>query len=35
MRAYLDKNDPELYMWEITEPSIAYQAAYIKLLSNF
>lgn len=34
MRAYLDRNDQELFMWEITEPSIAYQAPYIQLLSG-
>jgi len=36
MRAYLDRNDGgELKMWEITEPSIGYQSAYLKLLSKF
>ncbi len=35
MRAYLDKSDGDLRMWEITEPSIGYQSAYLKLLSNF
>ncbi|NEQ42744.1 MAG: glycoside hydrolase family 9 [Leptolyngbya sp. SIOISBB] len=35
MRTYLDRNDTELLMWEITEPSIAYQAPYIQLLSSF
>ncbi len=34
MRAYLDRSDSELYMWEITEPSITYQAPYIRLLSR-
>lgn len=35
MKAYLDSNSTELSMWEVTEPSIGYQAAYIKLLSKF
>lgn len=36
MRAYLDSGESgELRMWEITEPSISYQSAYIKLLSKF
>lgn len=35
MRAYLDSNDSKLNMWEITEPSIGYQSAYVKLLSKF
>jgi endoglucanase len=35
MKAYLDSNDPRLKMWEVTEPSIVYQGAYIKLLSKF
>lgn len=35
MRAYLDKNDSDLHMWEITEPSITYQAPYIQLLQHF
>lgn len=35
MKAYLDSNQYEFSMWEITEPSIGYQSAYIKLLSKF
>lgn len=35
MRAYLDSSDPKTQMWEITEPAIGYQSAYIKLLSKF
>jgi endoglucanase len=36
MRAYLDSNQGgDLKMWEITEPSIVYQSAYIKILSKF
>ncbi|TVP70010.1 MAG: glycoside hydrolase family 9 [Leptolyngbya sp. LCM1.Bin17] len=36
MKAYLDSNQGgDLRMWEITEPSIAYQSTYIKLLSKF
>ncbi|MGF1457681.1 MAG: glycoside hydrolase family 9 protein [Leptolyngbyaceae cyanobacterium] len=35
MRAYLDENDPELRMWEISEPSTGYQSAYVQLLTNF
>lgn len=35
MRAYLDKNDSDLFMWELTEPSITYQAPYIQLLQPF
>ncbi len=36
MKAYLDSNQGrDLRMWEITEPSIAYQSSYIKLLSKF
>lgn len=36
MRAYLDRNDGgNLRMWEITEPAIGYQSAYLKLLSKF
>ncbi|MBD0302854.1 MAG: glycoside hydrolase family 9 protein [Tolypothrix sp. T3-bin4] len=35
MKAYLDSHDVKLNMWEVTEPSIVYQAAYIKLLSKF
>lgn len=35
MKAYLDSSSNELKMWEITEPSIGYQSAYIKLLSKF
>lgn len=36
MKAYLDSNKGgDLRMWEITEPSITYQSAYIKLLSKF
>lgn len=35
MKAYLDSNDSKLKMWEVTEPSIVYQGAYIKLLSKF
>lgn len=35
-RAYLDQNDGgDLNMWEITEPGIYYQSAYLKLLSRF
>jgi hypothetical protein len=35
MKAYLDSNETKLNMWEVTEPSIVYQASYIKLLSKF
>jgi hypothetical protein len=35
MKAYLDSNNIKLRMWEVTEPSITYQGAYIKLLSKF
>ena len=35
MKAYLDSNNSKLKMWEVTEPSIVYQGAYIKLLSKF
>lgn len=36
MRAYLDSSQGgDQKMWEITEPSISYQSAYIKLLSKF
>lgn len=35
MRAYLDKNDSDLFTWELSEPSITYQAPYLQLLSNF
>ena len=35
MKAYLDSNEAKLKMWEVTEPSIVYQASYIKLLSKF
>nr|WP_242028235.1 glycoside hydrolase family 9 protein [Pseudanabaena sp. FACHB-2040] len=35
MKVYLDSNEYEFSMWEITEPSIGYQSAYIKLLSKF
>lgn len=36
MRAYLDSNNKyhEMRMWEITEPAIYYQSAYLKLLSR-
>jgi hypothetical protein len=35
MKAYLDSNETKLKMWEVTEPSIVYQGAYLKLLSKF
>ena len=35
MKAYIDTSDPDLAAWELTEPSINYQSAYIKLLSKF
>ncbi|NJK36707.1 MAG: glycoside hydrolase family 9 [Oscillatoriales cyanobacterium RM2_1_1] len=35
MKAYIDKNDPQIKAWEINEPGIYYQSAYLKLLSNF
>jgi endoglucanase len=38
MRAYLDSNNNkyhEMKMWEITEPAIYYQSAYLKLLARF
>lgn len=35
MKSYLDSNEPDLNMWEITEPAIYYQSAYLKLLSRF
>lgn len=35
MKAYIDKADAKLAAWEITEPAIYYQSAYIKLLSRF
>ena len=35
MKAYLDSNNTKSRMWEVTEPSIVYQGAYIKLLSKF
>jgi hypothetical protein len=35
LKAYLDSNETKLNMWEVTEPSIVYQASYIKLLSKF
>ncbi|MBD0345391.1 MAG: glycoside hydrolase family 9 protein [Coleofasciculus sp. Co-bin14] len=35
MKVYLDSNKLEFSMWEITEPSIGYQSAYVKLLSKF
>ncbi|QQE66169.1 glycosyl hydrolase 9 family protein [Leptolyngbya sp. BL0902] len=37
MRAYLDSNNKRhsMYIWELTEPGIYYQSAYLKLLSRF
>ena len=35
MKVYLDSSDGSQKMWEITEPAIYYQSAYIKLLSKF
>lgn len=35
MKRYLDSNDSDLKMWEVTEPAIYYQSAYVKLLSKF
>lgn len=35
MKAYVDSAGTEIPSWEITEPAIYYQAAYIKLLSRF
>ena len=35
MKSYVDSNEPDLRMWEITEPAIYYQSAYLKLLSRF
>jgi hypothetical protein len=35
MKAYLDTNDPQLKSWQLTEPAIYYQSAYLKLLSKF
>jgi hypothetical protein len=36
MKAYIDSNKGwDLNTWEITEPAIYYQSAYIKLLSKF
>lgn len=35
MLAYADTNDDDVAAWEITEPAIYYQAAYVKLLSKF
>jgi len=34
LKAYADFNDVPSQSWEITEPAIYYQAAYIRLLSN-
>ena len=34
-KAYRDWNTGSGLPWEITEPAIYYQAAYVKLLSNF
>ncbi len=34
-KAYLDFNDIPTQSWEITEPGIYYQAAYVRLLANF
>ena len=34
-KAYRDWNTASASPWEITEPAIYYQAAYVKLLSNF
>lgn len=37
MRAYLDSNNKRhsMYIWELSEPGIYYQSAYLKLLSLF
>ncbi len=35
MKVYVDKAAQEVAAWEITEPAIYYQSAYIKLLSKF
>lgn len=34
-KAYADFNDVPSASWEITEPSISYQAAYVRLLAQF
>lgn len=35
MKAYVDSSKGKTHMWEITEPAIYYQSAYLKLLSKF
>ncbi|MFH7241643.1 MAG: glycoside hydrolase family 9 protein [Spirulina sp.] len=35
MKVYLDSSSGSQRMWEITEPAIYYQSAYVKLLSKF
>lgn len=35
MKVYLDSSSGSQKMWEITEPAIYYQSAYVKLLSKF
>ena len=35
MKAYIDTNDEKVPSWELSEPAIYYQAAYVKLLSKF
>lgn len=34
-KAYADFNDVPSFSWEITEPSISYQSAYVRLIAQF